>query len=64
MWDSDVIGVMDSDGQHQTEDMRRVLEFADNHRKTLVLGVKECRQRNAVKIQNRKQNNKNSFPPD
>ena len=40
MWDSDVIGVMDSDGQHQTEDMRRVLEFADNHRKTLVLGVR------------------------
>lgn len=40
MWDSDVIGVMDSDGQHSTEDMRRVVEFAGNHRKTLVLGVR------------------------
>ena len=40
MWDSDVIGVMDSDGQHSTEDMRRVLEFAGNHRKALVLGVR------------------------
>lgn len=40
VWDSDVIGVMDSDGQHSTEDMRRVLELAGNHGKTLVLGVR------------------------
>ena len=40
MWDCDVVGVMDSDGQHTTEDMRRVLEFAECHRKTLVLGVR------------------------
>lgn len=40
MWDSNVIGVMDSDGQHLTEDMIKVLAFAESHRKTLVLGVR------------------------
>lgn len=40
MPDRDVIGVMDSDGQHATEDMRRVLEVASDFRNTLVLGVR------------------------
>lgn len=40
IWDSEVIGVMDADGQHSVKDMRRVLEFAGNHRKSLVLGVR------------------------
>lgn len=40
MWDSDVVGIMDSDGQHATEDMKKVLEFAGEHRQTLVLGVR------------------------
>lgn len=36
----DVIGVMDADGQHLPEDMMRLLNFAETHRKALVLGVR------------------------
>lgn len=41
MWDSRVIGVMDSDGQHLVEDMRSVLKEAGEHTDSLVLGVRE-----------------------
>ena len=40
MWDNDVIGVMDADGQHSTQDMRKVLECAMKYKKTFVLGVR------------------------
>ena len=40
IWDSDVIGVMDADGQHLTQDMQKLLEYAGKHRKTLVLGTR------------------------
>lgn len=36
----DVVGVMDSDGQHLPEDMWKLLETAGRHRNTLVLGVR------------------------
>lgn len=36
----DTVGVMDADGQHLTEDMWRLLDAAENHRNTLVLGVR------------------------
>lgn len=45
LWDSEVIGVMDSDGQHTTKDMRKVLEWAENHRGSLVLGVRSVGKR-------------------
>lgn len=40
-WGGDLIGVMDSDGQHLPEDMMKLLEFAGTHRKTMVLGVRK-----------------------
>ncbi len=40
MWDNDVIGVMDADGQHRVEDMRKVIDHAKLHRNTLVLGTR------------------------
>lgn len=41
MWDRDVIGIMDCDGQHLTGDMRKLLEAARKHRRTLVLGARQ-----------------------
>lgn len=41
MWDSNLIGMMDCDGQHLPEDMAKLLSFAENHRNTLVLGVRD-----------------------
>lgn len=40
VWDDDVIGIMDSDGQHLPEDMIKLLRFAEIHRNTFVLGVR------------------------
>lgn len=40
MWNDDLIGIMDCDGQHLPEDMRKVLAFAEQHRDSLVLGVR------------------------
>lgn len=40
IWDSDVIGVMDSDGQHLPEDMIKLLAFAEAHKNAMVLGVR------------------------
>ncbi len=39
--DGNVIGVMDCDGQHLPEDMMKLFTFAETHRKTMVLGVRE-----------------------
>lgn len=36
----EVVGVMDADGQHLTEDMWRLLDAAGSHKNTLVLGVR------------------------
>lgn len=36
----DTVGVMDADGQHLTEDMWRLLDEAEIHKNTLVLGVR------------------------
>ena len=41
LWDGNVIGVMDCDGQHLPDDMMKLFTFAGAHRKTLVLGVRE-----------------------
>ena len=41
LWDGNVIGVMDCDGQHLPEDMMKLFTFAATHRKTMVLGVRE-----------------------
>lgn len=41
IWDGNVIGVMDCDGQHLPDDMIKLFTFAGTHRKTLVLGVRE-----------------------
>ncbi|MDO4167991.1 MAG: glycosyltransferase family 2 protein, partial [Eubacteriales bacterium] len=41
LWDGNVIGVMDCDGQHLPEDMMKLFTFAKTHRKTMVLGVRE-----------------------
>lgn len=40
MEDCTAIGIMDCDGQHRTEDMQHVLECAENHPDSLVLGVR------------------------
>lgn len=40
MWDCDVVGIMDCDGQHLVKDMKKVLECAEHHREALVLGVR------------------------
>lgn len=39
-WECDAVGVMDADGQHMAEDMRKLLLFAQEHKNTLVLGVR------------------------
>lgn len=41
LWDGNVIGVMDCDGQHLPEDMMKLFTFAGTHRKTMILGVRE-----------------------
>ena len=41
MWESNLIGVMDCDGQHLTEDMMKLLEYSGTHRNAMVLGVRE-----------------------
>lgn len=41
LWDGNVIGVMDCDGQHLPEDMMKLFTYAETHRKTMVLGVRE-----------------------
>lgn len=41
IWDCEIIGIMDADGQHATEDMKKVVECAQNHRDALVLGVRK-----------------------
>lgn len=40
IWDYDVIGVMDADGQHMTEDMMELSEFSRQHKDALALGVR------------------------
>lgn len=40
MWDCDVVGIMDCDGQHLVKDMKKVLECTEHHREALVLGVR------------------------
>ena len=40
IWERETIGIMDCDGQHLPEDMRKLLHFAEAHRKALVLGVR------------------------
>lgn len=40
IWDSDIIGVMDADGQHMPEDMIKLLVFAEAHKNAMVLGVR------------------------
>ena len=41
LWEDQVIGIMDADGQHLPEDMVRLLEYNETHRNSLVLGVRE-----------------------
>lgn len=41
--DADVVGIMDSDGQHLPEDMQKLLEYAKIHGNALVLGVRSVK---------------------
>lgn len=41
IWDENIIGVMDCDGQHLPRDMMKLFAFAETHRQTMVLGVRE-----------------------
>lgn len=41
LWDCQVVGIMDADGQHLPEDMLRLLETAKKNKHTLVLGVRD-----------------------
>lgn len=40
LWENQVIGIMDADGQLLPEDMMKLLDAAENHAKALVLGVR------------------------
>lgn len=40
IWESELVGIMDCDGQHLPEDMMKLFQFARMHRKALVLGVR------------------------
>lgn len=40
LWDCNVVGVMDADGQHLPDDMERLLMKAINKKKIMVLGVR------------------------
>ena len=40
IWERETIGIMDCDGQYLSEDMRKLLHFAEAHRKVLVLGAR------------------------
>lgn len=41
VWEIDVVGIMDADGQHLPEDMEKLILRARNRKLTLVLGVRE-----------------------
>lgn len=41
LWEEQLIGIMDADGQHAPEDMFRLLEAAGAHRDSLILGVRK-----------------------
>lgn len=41
LWDCDVVGTMDADGQHLPEDMERVFQEAHKNPDTLILGARE-----------------------
>lgn len=41
IWDADMIGIMDADGQHRPEDMEKVLNHAKNRKMTMILGVRK-----------------------
>lgn len=41
VWDQDVIGIMDADGQHLTEDMQKLLNEAARFPGALILGVRK-----------------------
>lgn len=41
LWENQVIGIMDADGQHLPEDMITLLGYAGSHSKSLILGVRE-----------------------
>lgn len=41
LWENQVIGIMDADGQHLPEDMIKLLGYAKIHNTSLILGVRE-----------------------
>lgn len=41
IWDCDVIGVMDADGQHLPEDMEKLIMKANHRQESMVLGVRQ-----------------------
>lgn len=45
LWQYDVIGVMDGDGQHQVSDMEKLIFKARKYRDSLVLGVRSFRNK-------------------
>lgn len=49
MWDCDVIGTMDADGQYLAENLVKLAEFARMHRNTLVLGARDVEKKMPLK---------------
>lgn len=49
LWDADVVGVMDVDGQHQVSDLERILRRARVNRNTLILGVRQVGRKMPLK---------------
>lgn len=41
LWENQVIGIMDADGQYLSEDMIKLLGYARTHNKSLILGARE-----------------------
>lgn len=49
LWDCDVVGIMDADGQHLPEDMEKLLLRAANKEQALLLGVREIGKKMPLK---------------
>lgn len=49
VWGCDVVGAMDADGQHMTEDMMKLSEFSRKHRNALALGIRSVGKEMPIK---------------
>lgn len=58
LWNNELIGVMDSDGQHLPEDMMKLLGFARVTQKNNGAGCEKCGNGHASKIKTGKSDHK------